>query len=870
MKFRKKLLVMALTALTALPFNAFTMRALAEENLTLTAKYATEYAIELEFSKTITLDGVTPVITPDGGEMTVGEVSLENNGTRLRITLPKGEKFELDKKYTIDLLGLKDANSLVSFSSDLILKNLFQDDFESYADTAEMQANWNMFRRYSGGGWEDVNTAETGETYIALNIAEDDNKRLVFKKRQDNKILTNRQVLDNFSEYDSYVLSYDAENARSGQLGTYINCSVPWDYYAGYSEWANHPSGHITRVSFGSGDNYWANTELKALDDTKTTVTLVTERTTSASDVQRYYYNGAFQWQVPSAYNNISFKYIGDTGYFGFMGSQSTNESSNNYLYIDNIKAYKPIWDNSVIGTNDIEVTDLKITGLPSDNTWGEGVNLKCEFESPAAAFVTTNYIWYATDNPSKSYPDEWTILKEGVNEDEYAMTEEDSGKYIRCRIEQYVQKGDIKVNLQTLDTLPVYKISAPSAQDVKFTYDKETMKLKLDYTYIDYNNDPEEGTTFLWEESADKNTWTALSETTDTVTLTENDVEKYIRCTVTVKNTAQMGDAAEPVTAVYTLPFKPTATVAVKGNGKVGSRLTATYEYFDENGDKEEGSLANWYRIKNGNKESVGTGFSYIVKSADAGYKIVFGYTPKNAEFPTTGDEVFSDEIKISEQSSGGSSGGSSSGGGGGTYTMPVKETKPADKTNTEKIEKETFPDMKGHWAEKEITALKDAGLINGKENGYCPEDAVTRAEWITMLLRAVGIKTDGNTTGTFSDVNTNDWFFGAVETAYKEGYISGDGENFRPNDKITREEMAKIIISVYEKKLGETEKASLDSFSDKSEISAWASEFVEKAVNLKLMSGVDSEHFMPLKSATRAEAGVIIYRFYSMLSAR
>ena len=868
MKLRKKLMLIAMAALMALPFNAFAEDGEDEVALALSDKFATEACIELMLNKPISGEDIIPVITPDGEEAVKGNFALKDDGKRIVVTLPENEKFELDKKYNIDVLGITDGTNLLNFNTDITLHKLFCDDFESYADTAELLTKWPQFE----GTWKAVPATEN-EIELEKN---EDNKRLVIKKEVkvpggNVGFLVNKEVEQNSAEYDNYILSYDVENVRNGLLMLMFNCDSKNVGDCGtiiYGQDINTKEAQ-TRI-FVTGEQLWNNgpyTVLSELTNEKKNVTHISKRTGMEKDVLRIYYDGEFKWQIP---DDKGFKYSGSYATFGFANGMGDNADSQYYLYLDNIRAYKPIWENEQIASQNITVSDLKITGIPSDNTWGEGVNLKCEFNCDAKNITKTSYTWYASTNPSAAFPAEWTEVKTAAEDDTYAMTADDSDKYIACRIEQYIENGDNKISLQTLDTLPVFKISAPAAQDVKFTYDKETMKLKLNYTYIDYNNDPEEGTAFLWEESSDKNTWTALSETTDTVTLTENDTEKYIRCTVTVKNAAQMGNEAEPVTVVYTLPFKPTATVSVKGNGKVGSRLTATYEYFDENGDKEDGSLANWYRIKNGNKESVGQGLTYIVKSADAGYKIVFGYTPKNAEFPTTGDEVFSDEIKISEQSSGGSSGGSSSGGGGGTYTMPVKETKPADKTNTEKTEKVTFPDMKGHWAEKEITALKDAGLINGKENGYCPEDAVTRAEWITMLLRAVGIKTDGNTTGTFSDVNTNDWFFGAVETAYKEGYISGDGENFRPNDKITREEMAKIIISVYEKKLGETEKASLDSFSDKSEISAWANEFVEKAVNLKLMSGVDSEHFMPLKSATRAEAGVIIYRFYNMLSAR
>ena len=47
------------------------------------------------------------------------------------------------------------------------------------------------------------------------------------------------------------------------------------------------------------------------------------------------------------------------------------------------------------------------------------------------------------------------------------------------------------------------------------------------------------------------------------------------------------------------------------------------------------------------------------------------------------------------------------------------------------------------------------------------------------------------------FKDVQSGDWFLGAVSTAYKAGLINGyeDG-TFRPNDNITREQMVAMMI--------------------------------------------------------------------------
>ena len=321
--------------------------------LAISDEFATEACVELEMSSAVTTAPAVEIKNNVTGETISAAVSLENSGKRIKIT-PANGKFDLESSYTINVSNITDGFDTLEFNKVLYFNVLFQDDFEGYSDTNAMLAKWDMFRK---NVWFTSNDMAATEEYIAINTEANGNNRLVFKKRYNGSVLTNKDVTVDTKQYDSYVLSYDVENARKGQLGTYVNCSVPWDYYAGYSEWA---TGDITRVSYGEGDNYWANNELKALDDTKTTVTQITKRTTAASDVQRYYYNGVFQWQVPSAYNNKSFKYIGDTGYFGFMGSTENNASEDNYLYLDNIKAYKAVWAEPVVNT--VEISDSMLS----------------------------------------------------------------------------------------------------------------------------------------------------------------------------------------------------------------------------------------------------------------------------------------------------------------------------------------------------------------------------------------------------------------------------------------------------------------------------------------------------------------------------
>ncbi len=321
--------------------------------LAISDEFATEACVELEMSSAVTTAPAVEIKNNVTGETISAAVSLENSGKRIKIT-PANGKFDLESSYTINVSNITDGFDTLEFNKVLYFNVLFQDDFEGYSDTNAMLAKWDMFRK---NVWFTSNDMAATEEYIAINTEENGNNRLVFKKRYNGSVLTNKDVTVDTKQYDSYVLSYDVENARKGQLGTYVNCSVPWDYYTGYSEWS---TGNVTRVSYGEGEQYWANDELKALDDTKTTVTQITKRTTAASDVQRYYYNGVFQWQVPSAYNNKSFKYIGDTGYFGFMGSTENNASEDNYLYLDNIKAYKAVWAEPVVNT--VEISDSMLS----------------------------------------------------------------------------------------------------------------------------------------------------------------------------------------------------------------------------------------------------------------------------------------------------------------------------------------------------------------------------------------------------------------------------------------------------------------------------------------------------------------------------
>lgn len=105
------------------------------------------------------------------------------------------------------------------------------------------------------------------------------------------------------------------------------------------------------------------------------------------------------------------------------------------------------------------------------------------------------------------------------------------------------------------------------------------------------------------------------------------------------------------------------------------------------------------------------------------------------------------------------------------------------------------TFDDIQAHDNQPAIEALAAREIINGKaKNLFDPDATMTRAEFATIVVKALGLAPKAN--NTFSDVKSSDWFAGFVGTANDYGIVSGKSDNiFDPNSTITREEAATMV---------------------------------------------------------------------------
>lgn len=137
-------------------------------------------------------------------------------------------------------------------------------------------------------------------------------------------------------------------------------------------------------------------------------------------------------------------------------------------------------------------------------------------------------------------------------------------------------------------------------------------------------------------------------------------------------------------------------------------------------------------------------------------------------------------------------------------------------------------FLDMAGHWAEYDVSLLRQKGIVNGvSERKYAPEKEVTRAEFIALITRIT--ETAGEYPQQFTD------------------------------EIITRDEMAEIAVKALESKIGEIE-ANGAEFTDAEAIENKTA--VKKASGLGILCGYDDGAFHPQDGLTRAEAASVIRR--------
>jgi hypothetical protein len=172
-----------------------------------------------------------------------------------------------------------------------------------------------------------------------------------------------------------------------------------------------------------------------------------------------------------------------------------------------------------------------------------------------------------------------------------------------------------------------------------------------------------------------------------------------------------------------------------------------------------------------------------------------------------------------------------------------------------------DNFNDISGHWGEAAINEAVTNGFVKGYADGtFKPDKSVTRAEFVTMINKALQLRDENTVNLLFKDVTTTNWFYEDIQKASYARYATGVTDtSFMPGKNITRQEAA-IMLSRFLPKSGFLAETQVSAFPDSASVSTWAKSALAVVINKGYMSGYANGNLTPRATLTRAEAAKII----------
>ena len=208
------------------------------------------------------------------------------------------------------------------------------------------------------------------------------------------------------------------------------------------------------------------------------------------------------------------------------------------------------------------------------------------------------------------------------------------------------------------------------------------------------------------------------------------------------------------------------------------------------------------------------------------------------------------------------------------GTYTTASFTVKEADLIPiTPEKPINPFTDVKGtDWFIDTVIFVYDKGLMTGTSISpmlFSPNMTLTRGMVVTVLYRMEGTPDVSGLSNPFDDVTVDAYYADAIKWAADKKIVSGYGNGkFGPNDNITREQMATILLN-YELAF---DKIPMDivadrAFSDWNAIADWAKNAVNRLTMQGIINGKSGNLFDPKGNATRAEFTTVLMKFVEAL---
>ncbi len=220
---------------------------------------------------------------------------------------------------------------------------------------------------------------------------------------------------------------------------------------------------------------------------------------------------------------------------------------------------------------------------------------------------------------------------------------------------------------------------------------------------------------------------------------------------------------------------------------------------------------------------------------------------------------------------------GGGGGGGGGSTFSSSTSATStpaPTDTSSQQAPAETTTPQTTGgmpftdvnttDWFYDAVNSAYSKGLVNGiSDTEFGPQMTMTRGMLVTIVGRMENAQSSGSS---FGDVDASMYYAPYVAWAAENGIVTGfeDG-TFKPDQNVTREQTAAILYRYMQYKgidVSVGEDTNILSFTDAGDINDYAVPAIQWACGAGVMNGYPDGTLAPAASITRAEFVTMIDR--------
>ena len=160
-------------------------------------------------------------------------------------------------------------------------------------------------------------------------------------------------------------------------------------------------------------------------------------------------------------------------------------------------------------------------------------------------------------------------------------------------------------------------------------------------------------------------------------------------------------------------------------------------------------------------------------------------------------------------------------------------------------------YSDISGEKCEGAVNVLDALGVVDGYEDGtYRPDQTVTRAEMAKLIITALGVADYASATNSsYSDMALAQWAIPYVEYATNLNIVEGvGGGRFSPGNPVTYEQAVTMIVRA----LGYT--------TDCNEMNGtWPAVYVQKATALGIFKNVEGNQYGT--GANRGDVAIMLY---------